>query len=161
MAKNFIPSVPTQTIGTPTKRWRSIYSTKIRTNDTFINNKLVTFSATVPDVIPAVQYGFTIQNGHIVSFILERYAYDKTLVLRIQSHPAANDTTTVVDYRDIPYSDFTPVSDGLSITNYDLTGMNIPIIRGNYGQVSFVYVTPEGLKGNLLETLANITNVGN
>ena len=40
MAENFIPSTATQTIGTPTKRWNNIYSTKIKTNDTFVNDRI-------------------------------------------------------------------------------------------------------------------------
>lgn len=158
MSKNFIPSTTEQTIGTTTKRWRSIYVNKINTNDSFINDVLVTFSSTVPDVeVAPAQYGFTIQNGRIVSFILAKYPRDKTLLLRVQSHSTDN---TVVDYRDIPYSDFVPNPKGLALTNYDLTGMNIPIISGNYASISFLYITPTGIKGKQLDVLANMPNTG-
>lgn len=113
MSKNFIPSTTEQTIGTTTKRWRSIYVNKINTNDIFINDVLVTFSSTIPDVaVSSSQYAPVLQNGLLLSFVLEKYAYDKSLLLRIQSHPNNSNTAIVSDYRDIPYSDFTITSTG-------------------------------------------------
>ena len=161
MSENFIPSATTQTMGTATKRWRSIYSTKIKTNDTFVNNTIVTFSTTIPDVEVAPNQYLIIQNGHIVSFILSKYPYDKNLLLRIQSHSSNSSTAPVSDYRNIPYSDFTITSEGLTLTNYDLTNMSIPIVSRNYGSISFLYVTSTGITGKLLSTLANIVSSSN
>ena len=160
MAENFIPSTATQTIGTPTKRWNNIYSTKIKTNDTFVNDRIITFSATVPDVtVSTSQYAPIIQNGLLLSFILAKYSYDKTLLLRIQSHPSTTDTNTVTDYRDIPYSDFATTANGLELTNYNLTNMTIPITgSGTYNAyLSFLYVTSDGLlKGKIITTPARV-----
>lgn len=153
MAENFIPSTTTQTIGNPTKKWKSIYSTKIKTDNTFVNNTIVTFSTTIPDVtISTSQYAPVIQNGILLSFTLAKYAYDKTLLLRIQSHSSTTNTNTVTDYRDIPYSDFTTITNGLKLTNYNLTNMTIPTVEfGNYNAyLSFLYVTSNGvLKGKI------------
>lgn len=161
MAKNFVPSTTEQTIGTTTKRWRSIYVNKINTNDIFINDVLVTFSSTIPDVaVSSSQYAPVLQNGLLLSFVLEKYAYDKSLLLRIQSHPNNSNTAIVSDYRDIPYSDFTITSTGLTLTNYNLTNMTVPVFGSSHynAYLSFLYVTPTGLKGNLLPTPATVSS---